>query len=387
LAEKEAAHRENYALPLARGHNIDTLASRHYDLRTFLILVILPWSMVMAKARRLQLIKRIEKARKSRLVCYVTSTRQNFESAMAMDATRKIFEHLQEVKGEKIDLFLVSNGGDGIVPWRLVTLIREFTNDFSVLIPWRAFSAATLTALGANQIVMHPMGMLGPTDPTVTTPFNPRDPSDPANKVLGISVEAVSAYIDLVKQDVGIQHEDELIQAFNILAQHVHPLALGSVKRFISQSHMMATKLLSLHMNRKDQAHKISEIVDSLTSKLFYHGHPINRIEARDEIEIPTINFPPSNVETAMWELFLEYESEMSLDSPFDPAMEFLGEFPAIKPTETKVTGPKTARVAFIESVHHTDNFVAQYTLSGTMQPDGSTRVMTIYGKRKWEQM
>ena len=124
---------------------------------------------------------------------------------------------------------------------------------------------------------MHPMGMLGPTDPTVTTPFNPRDPV--SNKVLGISVEAVSAYIDFVKQDVSIQHEDELIQAFNILAQHVHPLALGSIKRFISQSRMMATKLLSLHMDGKEQAHQISEIVDSLTSKLFYHGHPINRIE------------------------------------------------------------------------------------------------------------
>jgi ClpP class serine protease len=128
---------------------------------------------------------------------------------MAMDATRKIFEHLQAMNGEKIDLFLMSNGGDGTVPWRLVTLIREFTKDFSVLIPWRAFSAATLTSLGANHIVMHPMGMLGPTDPTVNTPFNPRDAVN--GQFIGISVEAVSAYIDLVKQDVGIQHEDELI--------------------------------------------------------------------------------------------------------------------------------------------------------------------------------
>ena len=283
---------------------------------------------------------------------------------------------------KRLTLFLMSNGGDGIVPWRLVTLIREYTDDFSVLIPWRAFSAATLTALGANQIVMHPMGMLGPTDPTVTTPFNPKDAS---GRTLGISVEAVSAYIDLVKQDVGIQHEDELIQAFNILAQQVHPLALGSVKRFISQSRMMATKLLSLHMDGNEQAHKIKEIVDSLTSKLFYHGHPINRIEARDEIGIPTVVFPPSNVEKAMWDLFLEYESAMSLDSPFDPPMEFLSDFPTIKTNETKVTGAKTMQSAFVESVHHTDNFVVQYKLSGTMQPDGTTIVRTIFGKRKWE--
>jgi hypothetical protein len=308
----------------------------------------------MAKAKRIQLIKRIEKLRRSRVICYLTSTRQNLESAMAMDATRKVYEHLEEAKGEKIDLFLVSNGGDGIVPWRLVTLIREFTKNFSVLIPWRAFSAATLTSLGANEIVMHPMAMLGPTDPTVNTDFNPRSPVDP-NRTLGISVEAVSAYIDLVKQDVGIQHEDELIQAFNILAQQVHPLALGSVKRFISQSRMMAKKLLSLHMDWKEHAHRIEEIVDSLTSKLFYHGHPINRSEARDEIGIPTIAFPPTNVETSIWDLFVEYEKEMSLDIPFDPPMEFLAEFPDIKPGESKTSSVKSARAVFIESSGRTE--------------------------------
>jgi hypothetical protein len=337
----------------------------------------------MAKARRIQLIKRIEAARNSKVICYLTSTRPNSESMMAMDATRKIFEHLQKVKGAKIDLFLMSNGGDGIVPWRLVTLIREFTDKFSVLVPWRAFSAATLTALGANEIVMHPMGMLGPTDPTVTTHFNPTNSS---GKHLGISVESVTAYIDLVKQDVGIQHEDELIQAFNILAQQVHPLALGEVKRFISQSRMMATKLLALHMDGKEQGHKIGEIVDSLTSKLFYHGHPINRIEARDEIGIPTIVFPPAKVEKSMWDLFLEYEDEMSLDMPFDPVMNFLSEFPSLNPGETKTTASKTMRSVLIESHRITDIFVMEYVLSGTIQPDGSTKVMTIFKKRGWEQ-
>jgi len=68
---------------------------------------------------------------------------------------------------------------------------------------------------------MHPMGMLGPIDPTVTTPFNPTNPENPSER-LGISVEDVASYIALVRDDVGIRHEDELVQAFTILAQQVN---------------------------------------------------------------------------------------------------------------------------------------------------------------------
>jgi ClpP class serine protease len=175
----------------------------------------------MSKETRIELIKKIEEIRGTKLVTYVTSTRANLEVQMAIDMIRKIYEHLKLIEEEKkgkidIDLLLVSNGGDGTVPWRLVTLIREYAKKFSVLIPFRAFSAATLTALGADEVVMHPMGMLGPTDPTVANPFNPSDPTNPKNK-LGISVEDVTAYISLIKEDAGITHEDELVQAFNSL--------------------------------------------------------------------------------------------------------------------------------------------------------------------------
>lgn len=244
----------------------------------------------MGKAERLSFIDKIEKERGTRLISYVTSTRPDMEVPMAMDSIRKIYEHLQLIGGSKkkvdIDLFLHSNGGDGTVPWRLVTLIREYARKFSVLVPYRAFSAATLTALGADNVVMHPMGMLGPTDPTVANPFNPRDPK---GRQLGISVEDVTAYIALIKDDAGIQHEDELVQAFNKLAEQVHPLALGNVKRSLSQSRMMAKKLLALHMNMSKEEHKINEIVDNLTSKLFYHGHPINRQESRKQVGLHTV--------------------------------------------------------------------------------------------------
>jgi hypothetical protein len=261
---------------------------------------------------------------------------------------------LESIKGShkgkekpKIDLFIHSNGGDGTVPWRLVTLIREYTSKFGVLVPHRAFSAATLTALGADEIVMHPMGMLGPTDPTVTNAFNP---TDARGQRLGISVEDVTAYIQLIKEDAGIQHEDELVQAFNILAGQVHPLALGNVKRSISQSRMMATKLLELHMPGVDEAHQVAEIVEKLTSKLFYHGHPINRTEAR-QIGLRKVCDAAPDIEALMWGLYMEYEKTLLLGEPFDSTSAFLAQHDVMtmKDGETRATTPGEQVLAAIE--------------------------------------
>lgn len=332
------------------------------------------------------LIKQLEKERGSHLVSYITSTRSNREVQMAMDSVRKIYDHLRAIdkpkKDVKVDLFLHSNGGDGTVPWRLVTLIREFASKFSVLVPFKAFSAATLTALGANEIVMHPMGMLGPTDPTVTNPFNPPDPKDPS-KLIGISVEDVTAYIALVKEDAGIQHEDELIQAFRLLAERVHPLALGNVKRSLSQSRMMAKKLLALHMGKSDD-HKIEEIVDSLTSKLFFHGHPINRREAKDQVGLGAVAVPSLNVEKTMWALYEQYEKEMDMEEPFVPVLEFLDQFPGTLPATGETTPEKTSRLAFIESVSHADIFRQAYQIKGSPNPAGGIQTAVLVTKSGW---
>lgn len=352
----------------------------------------------MAKDNRVSLLKEIEKERSTCVISYITSTRPNLEVQMAMDAIRKVYDHLETVANPKkkiaVDLFIHSNGGDGTVPWRLVTLIREYATRFSVLVPYKAFSAATLTALGADKTVMHPMGMLGPTDPTVSNPFNPDDTNAPGQKI-GISVEDVTAFISLIKEDAGIQHEDELVQAFNKLSDKVHPLALGNVKRSLSQSRMMAQKLLALHMDKRSEEHKINEIVDSLTSKLFYHGHPINRTEAKDELGLKTVEHPSAALEKLMWSLYLDYEAEMKMEEPFDVASEFVAQHPTPPPPGGVLTSATKAKLAFIESTARTDVWTMEYMLSGqpqvVMGPTGpiavagAVQVSQVVQRRGWE--
>jgi hypothetical protein len=360
----------------------------------------------MAKADRVALIQEIEKVRGSKVITYITSTRLGLEVPMALDCVRKCYDHLKLLcAGEKekglIDLFIVSNGGDGIVPWRLVTLIREFAKQFNVLIPYRAFSAATLTALGADGIVMHPMGMLGPTDATVTNQFNPTNPN--TKQPLGISVEDVTAYIALIKEDAGITHEDELVVAFNKLADHVHPLALGNVKRSLSQSRMMAQKLLSLHMNKSKELHQIDEIVDSLTSKLYYHGHPINRKEAV-EIGLKVVEKTPQDVEDLMWKLYLEYESELKAEEQFNIQNEFSSRYYAAQTAHSAAAAAAAAagaaappppspnmsinlasNLAFIESAKKSDCASVTHEITGTKLPTGAFQLQVNVVESGWK--
>lgn len=340
----------------------------------------------MTKEERVGTIKDLQKARgDTTVIAYITSTRPGFEVQMAMDSIRLFYDHLSKIAEPKkvtIDLFIHSNGGDGTVPWRLVNLIRENSKTLNVIVPNHAFSAATLATLGADKVIMHPMGALGPTDPVVGNQFNPKDPD--TKQHLGISVEDVMAYVDLLKDDVGIRHEDELVLAFNHLADKVHPLALGNVKRSRSQSRQLASKLLGLHMDTKADAHKIDEIVDRLTSKSFYHGHPINRNEAKNELGL-NVEFPPKNVEALIWKLYMEYEKEMILSKPFNFVQEFVAAFPNIQPNQQQVLSLPKMKGVYIESEHFSDVFVVQNQVIGMKQPTGFYVCNLATMKDGWE--
>jgi hypothetical protein len=275
------------------------------------------------RASRKGLIEKLQTARGNRLVvAYVTSTRTGHEIQIADDAFRVMYDHLEagrELAKNGVDLFISSNGGSGTVPWRVVSLIRQYSKDFAVLVPSHAFSAATLIALGANKIIMHKMGCLGPIDPSVTNVFNPAHPLAPG-QLAPISVEDVTAFFKLVKDDVGITHEDELVQALIALTDKIHPLAIGNVQRHHNQSRLMARRLLRVHMEKSEE-HEIEQLIDNLKSNLFYHGHPINREEAKNDLNLK-VEAPNADIEQLMWDLYRVYEDDLKMNEPFNPVRE-----------------------------------------------------------------
>jgi len=296
------------------------------------------------------LIQKIENLRGSKVITYLTSDRKGPVNArIAMDIIPVFSKQLRQIgKVPQIDLFLYSTGGDTMVPWRLVSMIREYCDRFSVLIPYRGHSAATMIALGADEIVMSDLSELSPIDPTTANIFNPQDQKNPQNRI-PISVEDVMAYFDLAKK-VGIKEEKELTEIFKKFVEsnpQIHPLALGNVNRTHNLIRILATRLLRSHRESIPDE-EINKIVNYLTEKLYSHQYLIGRKEAKEDLGIRTIAFTDDNLSKIMTELFEEYQKEMELGKIWNPEIE-IGQNQAITKKEYKI--------AFVESNQQSNCF------------------------------
>lgn len=68
---------------------------------------------------------------------------------------------------DQLNLIINSPGGDGTVAEKIIELCRAYCRHFKVVVPNRAKSAATVIALGADEIVMGYCSEIGPIDAQV----------------------------------------------------------------------------------------------------------------------------------------------------------------------------------------------------------------------------
>lgn len=271
----------------------------------------------MSKARRLELINEIEGKRNSYVLAYVVSDRPNSSGQIASDVVREIYNLILELRPfEKniLDLFLYSRGGDTHVPWQIVSMIRELFEEFNVIIPYRAHSAATMIAMGADKIIMGKKGELSPIDVTHTGPHNPKDPD--TKERLPVSVEDVIGFFNLL-ESLGKVPEDKRIDAFVKAMDQIPALALGRIKRTLAQTSLAATRLLEF---RKEPFEKeVNEkIITKLSSEISSHHHCISTSEAINEVGLTQIE-QNDDLEPTIWELLTLYEEEMKIYEPFYP--------------------------------------------------------------------
>jgi ClpP class serine protease len=316
---------------------------------------------------RRKLIAAIEAKRKSRLICYLTSDRQNATAIIAKDALPFIYNQLKQI-GEvpRIDLLVFTAGGDTLAAFNIARLLREFSKWVGVLVPFRCLSAGTLLALGADEIYMTRAGTLSPIDPSVTTQLNPySDPQIPGGRqLLPVSVESVAGFKSLIENDWGIKKQEMLTQLFKVLADRVHPLALGDVYRSRQQIERLAHQLMKKH--RRDQKNT-QTVISTLTRGLGSHDYPISRTEAR-ELLGGQIAKDDAEVENLVWDLYQDFAKEMKLAVPFNPAAELAH---AKEQNPGQAPSPVRARVdiSIIESVTSRDVYEHSFLLSETLVP------------------
>jgi hypothetical protein len=250
-----------------------------------------------------------------------------FKANVSQDVKWIFYDVLKKIEQTNIniiDLFIYTRGGDTNAVWPIVSLFREYCEIFNVMVPFRCHSSGTLICLGANKILMSRLGELSPIDPTTGNQFNPIDEFQ-NNRRKGISVEDLTSYFELARENFGIR-DNEALEIFKQLTTNVHPLSLGNVKRVLVQIRLLANKLLALHMNSRDHESQIEEIIESLTVKLFSHLHFINRKEAKKIFSDSIIESPEPETEKLMLELLQSYMDTLKCEESFSVFNELGGQ-------------------------------------------------------------
>ena len=180
-----------------------------------------------------------------------------------------ILEKLQNQ--ETIYLFIKSCGGSGQSALRLVSLLRQHCKRLVALVPLDCASAATMIALGCNDIRMGPMAYLTAVDTSLNHALSPVDRD---NERVSVSLDELTRIIRLWRGEQSQSTENP----YQALFQHVHPLVIGAVDRAESLSIMLCKQLLAYHISEPEIADRIAE---TLNSKYPSHTFPILYDEAK----------------------------------------------------------------------------------------------------------
>ncbi|HEY5901848.1 MAG TPA: hypothetical protein VIU39_04795 [Anaerolineales bacterium] len=203
-----------------------------------------------------------------RLITYWNNPR----GSICQDDVVALYELLEDLgKQETIYLFIKSSGGSGQSSLLLVNLLRQYCEQMIALIPLECASAATMIALGANEIQMGPMAYLTAVDTSLTHSLSPIDRD---NDRVSVSLDELTRVVRLWQGQRSDSNENPYLELF----RYVHPLVIGAVDRAESLSIMLCKEILSHHI--KDD--KMAEgIASALNSKYPSHSYPILYNEAQ----------------------------------------------------------------------------------------------------------
>lgn len=214
-----------------------------------------------------RVIKKIEEQRKIKLLCYWNSV----NGSICQNDVSSFYEIIKEWKlQDEIFLYIKSDGGDGKASLRIINLLRDHTKRLVVLIQGECASAATILALGADEIRMGPLSFLSAVDTSLTHDLSPVDKN---NSLVSVSQDELTRVINLWKET------KDNSNPYSELYKYIHPLVFGAVDRTSSLSIKLCTDILSYHMKDKQKAHDISK---KLNSDYPSHNYPILLNEAKE---------------------------------------------------------------------------------------------------------
>ena len=238
-----------------------------------------------------------------------------------------IWECLKHIgKVDKLAIYVRSDGGSWMISLRIIHLLRNYVKKLIILAPSECASAATMLALGCDEIHLGPLSSLSAVDSSLIHPLSHVDAQDnPVSvsqdelwRVLRLwkefyqGDETGSHYLQKVGDELNLKNPESkstpeiklgyksekskvdpdnkhldfdaidknngMENPYKYLYQYVHPLVFGAIDRSRSLSVQLCREILEYHIADKT---KIEEISDKLNYTYPAHGYPITMREAK----------------------------------------------------------------------------------------------------------
>lgn len=220
---------------------------------------------------------------------------------MAQDDVKYFYSHLKTFGHQKKLFFiLVSGGGNGMSAWRVASLLSNFCDELTVVLPEVAASAATMLSLAADEIIMTPLAYLTAVD---TSLFHPLNPKDNNNRPVLVELDEIKRSLNILIENQ--KEGGDRSEAYRNIFNYVHPVAFGAMERSANLSEMLCGDILGLRKKNLlgDEAKKA--IVNKLNSGYPAHGYPIPRHKAK-ELGLNVI-YSDKELDDLLWSLINTY--------------------------------------------------------------------------------
>lgn len=179
---------------------------------------------------------------------------------------------------------------------KIVTICKNYSDKFTVIVPFSAKSAATMIALSADDLISGKAGELGPIDPQVKHPaFDMFFPASSIKNALEFIESSNDPYIKMT------------------MADKLDPLLIGAYNKTIDEARQYLMEVPSVkNSNNKE------EIIETFTKKYEDHGFPITQKILRDLKFDFSFDFNDDEIENMIYDIHdnvLEFMEENNVEA------------------------------------------------------------------------
>lgn len=202
-----------------------------------------------ALSNAITIIKQIESKRKSKLLTFYSHQSISQPTAYRLN---KILRKMEPI--ENLDVLLESGGGDINASYKILKMFRLYAKRTRIIVPFFAKSAASLIAVGGDELAMCKGGELGPIDPQVRDPVSGQF----------IPAHSIKEAINFIEDT-----KDPLVKLS--LADKIPPLLMGAFREAGQSSKQYLDEVFAKLGDKKTEA------IHTFTERFLSHGYPMDR--------------------------------------------------------------------------------------------------------------